>query len=194
MGAAAHVNDVAVRRRAVAVGNDAHPSVIEMPDGFAEEVFEKADQLRSIDDAIEGGIVLGDVGGDGGKFSGMGPGLDGGGFGIKQAGGGQTVRQGAARGVDQIAVEKPGDEKIAVGFEKGPQHVGLADGVIRPDGFAKGVRPGVEFAAEGQQAGRDGHDGASGRTQQIMPCLARGPWPAGLAPTQRASAGWLARW
>ncbi len=155
--AAAHVDQIAVRGRALAAAERAKPGVVEVSHGLAEEIFIKPEQLRTVDHAVDGGVFLREVAAEAQGLAGTAHAVDDGKRGIQRALGREPVRHRGAGREDQVAVEKPGDEKIAVLLEPLVQRLGLAEVVGGRAQLAERLGGGVELVLVGKQGRRGDH-------------------------------------
>lgn len=162
--ATAHVNEIAVRRRTLAVADRAKPRVVEVAHGFAKKLLVKAEQLGAVDHAIDGAVVEREVAAISHDAVGARDEVVDGESGIECVFGGETRCDGTAGGEDAFGVEETRHVKIAVLIEALPQDFGLSERVVGAAEFAEGFGRGVQFEFAGTQgSSRDHGERGKGR-------------------------------
>jgi hypothetical protein len=142
-------------RGALAAADGAEPRVIEVPHVLAEEIFVEAQQLGTVDHALDRGIVAGEIAAVGKFLLGIRDGVDRGKSGIKRTLGSESVRDCGAGRKNERGIKKSGDVEIAVLRQAAREFGGIADAIRRTANEPERLGRGVEFMAGGGKRERD---------------------------------------
>lgn len=143
MGPAPHVNEITVGGRALAATHGAKPGVVEMANGFAEELFVEGDDLGAVNHAFYGGIVTSGFAVEIAGSVGMGDAFDAGVGWIEQAFLGESITDRGTGFHDQGGIKEAGEIEVTVVLEAPVEFFGLIKVIGGAAHMTKGIGGGV---------------------------------------------------